>query len=415
MKNNRLKKIIRAGAAVLMAGVLSGCSVKFGTRKEPKLDTVIAHPTNGAEGMNVTYEMFRMEYKYFLEYSEIEDDTLEEVAAQCISQRKSIIDYLVNEQIILQKAREMGVYDLTEEEQKEVDDEVAERFAAHVAYYGTLAAMEQAGEDGELTMTDEEKDAIGNQRLDEMLENSGMTRDDFRWWVESSKITDKLEKAVGDTVPYSRAEEEFKGVQEYAEELYNTSMITYSMGGYDQIWLPDGSRLIKHILIGFDDDTLSSIRTLRSEGSDEEADKLRAEEAEKLKEKQEEIEAKLDEGGDIDELIAEYSADAVGSASNPDGYTVIPKGETFMKEFQEAAFVPEKIGDRTTCVTDYGVHIMIYVGNAKVSDSAVKSYTEYLYKELKSKEFSDKMLEWAEEYAFEIDYETLRLEAPEES
>ena len=415
MKNNRLKKIIRAGAAVLMAGVLSGCSVKFGTRKEPKLDTVIAHPTNGAEGMNVTYEMFRMEYKYYLDFSEIDDDTLEAVAAQCASQRKSIVESLVNEQIMLRKAREMGVYDLTEEERKAVDEEFAERIADHVAFYGNLAAYEQAGEDGEPTMTDEEKEAIGNQRLDEMLEKCGMTRDTFRWWVESSKIMEKLEKAVGDTVPYSKAEEEFKGVQEYAEELYNTSMTSYSMGGYSQIWLPEGSRLIKHILIGFDSDTLSSIKTLRGEGSDGEADKLRAEEAEKLKEKQEEIEAKLDEGADIEELIAEYSADAVGSTANPDGYTVIPNGETFVKEFQEAAFVPEKIGDRTTCVTDYGVHIMIYVGNAKVSDSAVKSYTEYLYEELKSKEFSDKMLEWAEEYAFEIDYETLRLEAPEES
>ena len=418
MKHTRLKKVIRAAAAVLMAGVLSGCSVKIGTNKEPKLDAVIAHPTggDGSEDMNITYEMFRKEYKYILTNNGIEDDTNEDYASYCKTQRESIIAYLVNEQIILHKAREMGLYDLTEEEMREVEESCSKNIAIQVEYYGNLAGSGMISDDGEsLTLSDEDKERLGNERFDELLEECGMTRDDLLWWSQSSKITEKLQNALGDTVPYAKAEEEFKGVQELAEELYNTNMSTYSNGGYDEIWLPDGSRLIKHVLIGFDSDIIKEIMMLRNEGSDEEADKKRAEAAEKLKEKQEEVEKKLEDGADIDELIKEYSADTEGSAAYPDGYTVIPGGNTYMAEFQEAAFVPQKIGDRTTCVTDYGVHIMIYAGNAKVSDEAIKQYTEYLYEELKSKEFSDKMLEWAEEYAFEIDYGTLRLEAPEES
>lgn len=422
MKKNEIKKLICAGAAVIMAGVMSGCSVKFGTNKEPKLSAVVAHATNDErlEEMNVTYEMFRKEYKYFLVNSGIEDDTAESVAASCKSQRESIISYLINEQIILRKAREMGLYDLTEEEQKEVNDDFEEKLAIQIEYYGKQAEQEliasTSGEDGEKpSMTAEEREAEGNRRLDEMLAKCGMTRDDLLWWAQSSKITDKLQKAIGDTVPYSKAEEEFKGVCEYAEELYTTDMVSYVMNSYDQIWLPKGSRLIKHILIGFDDDAKKEITSLRGENKKEEADKLREEEAEKLKSKQEEIEEKLDNGEKIDDLIVKYSDDAEGSAAYPEGYTVIPNGITYMDEFQEAAFVPEKIGDRTTCVTDYGVHIMIYVGEAKISDEDNKEFTDFLYDQLKSKEFNEKMIEWLAEYAFEIDYEALGLEAPEES
>lgn len=416
MRKSKLKNFIRMGTAVLMAGVLSGCSVKFGTRKEPKLDAVIAHPTNGehADEMNVTYEMFRKEYKYFLADAGIADDTDETVADYCRSQRESIISYLINEQIILCKAKEMGLYDLTEEEQKEVDENVAKSIDAQIKYYGALAAQERASEDENADpMTDEEKEEIGGKRLDEMLKKCGMTRDDLHWWAQSSKITAKLQDALAETVSYDRAEEEFEGVRKYAEELYNSNIVYYSMGGYDEIWLPEGSRLIKHILIGFDDDTAKEITALRNEGSDEEADKKRAEAAEKLKSKQEEIEKKLDDGESIDELIKKYSADAEGSAANPDGYTVVPNGVTYMDEFQKAAFVPQKIGDRTTCVTDYGVHIMLYAGNAKISDESVKANTDYLFSELKQLEFSNKMNEWAAEFAYEIDYEALRLEDPE--
>lgn len=414
MKNSKLKKVIQAGTAILLAGILSGCSVRFGTRKEPKLDAVVAHPADESlEEMNITYEMFRKEYKYLILNNGIEDDTDEDYASYCTSQRKNIINYLINEQIILRKAREMGVYDLTEEEMREVDESYSENIAIQVEYYGDLAASELASEDGESqTVSDEEKERLGNERFDKLLEECGMTRDDLLWWAQSSKITEKLQAALGENVPYSKAEEEFKGVQEYAEELYNAQNALYATGGYDQIWLPNGSRLIKHILIGFDDDTQSEIKALRGDGSDGEADKKRAEAAEALEEKRLEIEAKLDEGEDIDGLIKEYSADAAGSASYPDGYTVFPGGGVYMAEFEEASFVPEKISDRTTCVTDYGVHIIVYAGDAMISDEAVKNYTDYLHEQLRSKEFSDKMSEWAAEYAFEIDYEALRLEAP---
>lgn len=412
MRKSKLKTIINIGAALLTAGVLSGCSVKFGTNKETDLAAVVAHPTNGAEGMDVTYEMFRREYKYFLLNEGIEDDTEESVAAYCESQRESLLYYLVNQQIIVSHAKEMGIYDLTEEEQKEVDEGFDKQLAAQIQYYGTLAEQEMKSKDENASMTDEEKEEAGSKRLDEILEECGMTRDDMHWWAQFGKITEKLQKALEDTVTYERAEEEFRNAEKYAEETYNSNTEMFTMFGYDQVWLPEGSRLIKHILIDFDEETQNELRSLRSGGSDAEADKKRAEAAEKLKEKQEEIEKKLDDGESFDDLIKEYSADAEGSAAYPDGYTVIPNGQTYMAEFQKAAFVPAKIGDRTTCVTDYGVHIMLYAGIAEVSDESVKATIDRIFIDMKAAAFSDKMNEWAFELDYEIDYDALRLKDP---
>lgn len=414
MKKIKISKVLRAGTALLLAGALCGCSVKFGKYKEPKLDKVVANATSGenTEEMNITYEMFRKEYKYYLVNSGIDDDTEESVADKCKSQRGQIIAYLINEQLILRKAKELGVYELTEEEQAEVDKDFDEKIAEQIEYYKKQAETESAASGS--TLTDAEKEEIGNKKLDEMLEKCGMTREDLRWWAQSSKISAKLREEVGKAVDEAKAREELQKVIDLAEEYYKTDMSMYNQGAYYELWLPEGSRLIKHILIGFDSDTQTEIMSLRQEEKDDEADKKREEAAKALESKVQEVEQKLDDGEKFDDLIKTYSADASGSAGYPDGYTVIPNGTTYMEEFQKAAFVPEKIGDRTTCVTDYGVHIMLYADDAKITDETLKSFTDYVQEELQKVEFSKCLTEMEEIYNFEIDYDSLRLDDPAE-
>lgn len=85
-----------------------------------------------------------------------------------------------------------------------------------------------------------------------------------------------------------------------------------------------------------------------------------------------------------------------------------------MEEFQKASFVPKKIGERTICVTDYGVHIMVYAGDAKVSDEDLKYAVDTLYANMGSEELDKIFTERIDEYAFEIDYDALRLDKPAE-
>lgn len=430
MKKIRGSKIFLAGTAVLMAGALCGCSVRFGTRKEPAADKVVAYPTKGEDidDLKVLYGDFSKEYKFFLVNNNIEDDTAGYYASVCTQQRDTLIYTLINERILLHKAKEMDVYELTEEQQKAVDDEYNENIAAIIKMFGDRAEKELAekqeseaeqSDTSAPVMTDEEKEEAGGKLFDEMLEKAGMTRDDLHWWSESSRIMLNVQEEVYKSVDRSKAEELLKEQQKIAEELYKTDVSKYERGGYSEIgyvqmWLPKEARNIKHILLSFDDETKTEITSLRREGKDDEADKLREESAEKLKEKQAEVEKKLDDGANIDDLIPEYNSDP-GVQSYPDGYTVIPNGSSYVAEFQKAAFVPEKIGDRTSCVTDFGVHIMVYASDAKVPEENIKKIIDSFYAELQSDEFNKKIGEWNKEYAFTIDFETLRITSPETS
>ncbi len=431
--NSKASKIFRAGAALFLAGALCGCSMKFGTRTEPKLDKVVAYATGGEDidDLNITYEEFRKEYKFILANSGIDDDTKESIAAACKQQRSTIINTLIVQKIYARLAKEMGVSELTDEEQQEIDEEHEKTVESFIKQLGERAEQEleesqaSGGSDGETSeeetsetsapsMTDEEKREAGSKKLDEILEKAGMDREDMREWEVTAKIVEKVQNAIYNSVDRADAEKKLKDLQIEGEEYYNSEISKYEQGGYSQVWLPDGSRLIKHVLLAFDSDTQTQIRSLRSEEKDDEADKLRTEKAEELKSKQEEVEKKLDDGENIDDLINDYSADKAGSANYPNGYTVIPNGTTYMEEFQKASFVPKKIGERTICVTDYGVHIMVYAGDAKVSDEDLKYAVDTLYANMGSEELDKIFTERIDEYAFEIDYDALRLDKPAE-
>lgn len=431
--NSKFGKIFRAGAAVLLAGALCGCSVKFGTHKEPKLDKVVAYATQGEDidDLKITYEEFRKEYKFILANSGIDDDTAEDIATVCKQKRSDIINTLIVQKIYKQLAVEYGVSELTDEEQKEIDKTHEETVESFIKQLGNRAEqeLEESGGDSAETdgaseedtsetsapaMTDEEKYEAGSKKLDELLEKAGMTRDDMRDWEVTAKIVEKVQNAIFNSVDRADAEKQLEDLQKEGEEYYKSEISKFEQGGYSQVWLPDGSRLIKHVLLAFDSDTQTEIRSLRSEEKDDEADKLRTEKAQTLKSKQEEVEKKLDEGKNIDDLINEYSADKSGSASYHDGYTVIPNGTTYMEEFQKAAFVPEKIGERTVCVTDYGVHIMVYAGDAKVTDKDLENAVDQLYANLGEEELDKIFTERVNKYAFEIDYDALRLDKPAE-
>lgn len=410
----KFSKIMRIGTAVVMAGVLGGCSVKFSTNVEPDKDDIVAEPTSGTitDILKITYGDFKKEYDYALKGAGVEDDTESSIADACKTQRDTIITYLVNERIILQKASEMGIATLTDEEMNAVEEEYNSQIEEQIKSFGDMADYgTSTGEE----ISEEEKLERGEKDFDEFLTSCNLVRDDLLTWQVNSAITQKLINEIGKDVDYSAAEEAYHDYETKVKDLYSEDISQYEQSGFSAVWVPEGARMIKHILLAFDDETQVTISADRNNGDDEAADKLRAEKTAELQSKVDEVQKKLDDGEDFQTVMLEYSADAAGSSMNPDGYVVVPNGTSYMKEFQDAAFVPEKIGDRTVCSTDYGVHIMIYAGDAKVSDEQKKSFIDYMYEQQKQTAFSEKMSEWQSEYNYRINYEALRLDDPEES
>lgn len=427
MKKKQLTKIIKAGAAVLLAGALCGCSVKFGTKKQPKSDKVVAHATAGdnIEDMKITYERFRKEYWYVLVNSDIHDDTNldEALDAQCKEQRSKSVQYLINEQVIMTKAKELGVFELTAEEQAEVDKDYEEMIATAIAKEGdaavtelTLAAIEEANSNStEISLpelSDEEKKALGKERFEKILEECGMTYDDLKWWAQTSRIADKVYEAVATDIPQADVDAGYEALLEQAKTMYKEYNAYYFQMGYGDVWLPEGTRMVKHVLLGFDEETQKEIQALRKDYKNTDAKKLREEAAAALEEKVEEVLQKLDNGAKLDDVITEYTADKEGWEANPDGYVVTPDDTRWVTEFKEGALAIENIGERTVVATDYGVHIIVYTENAKITADSVEKVKNLLKTNLQNEKYSELVESWIAEYAYEIDYATLRIDDP---
>lgn len=432
MKN---KRILCAAAAAAVTVAVCGCSVRIGTNNvreveddyvvaKPSVDTVIdiGADTDGetvsidANALGITYLDFKKEYLYYLKAMGIADDTDESVADSCKEQRATIINYLINEQIIYDKARQLGVSTLTAEEMDSVETEYEELISEQIDYFAGIADYSDLGT---AEVSDDEKELRGGEAFDEYLADCGLTRDDLLMWQVSSAVTNKVyaEVTKDTTVEYSEAQQTFDDYVASIQALYEDNVYEYESGAYSVYWIPDGSRRIKHILLSFDESFTDELTDMRDNGDDDGADELRAEKAAELEQTADDIIGMIEGGSDFDELITEYSADASGSSLYPDGYLVVPDSEYYMQEFTDAALSLENVGDYCTAVTDYGVHIILYASDAAVTDEDVESYVQYIYETLdtnaKTAYFNELLDQWKEEYSYEIDYEALRLDDPD--
>ncbi len=442
----RFRKNFQILAAVLLvAGLFAGCKVRFGTT--PQDGDIVAKPSsNSSEDLEITYKEFDQQYRYFLSQYGIKDDTDPQYADTCREQRQNIIDSLILNKVYLKKAAELNVAELTEEETAQVREDIDRRFEEQAKYYGQTAlgaANSGGGADGSgntgqdsysdagqsssvdqpsdsssdtSSPTDEEILARGYEELDKMLAGCGITRSDIIKWSEDyiriTKLMDEIMKSVTMEAAEKRAAEIIKTL----ENMYNSDdRYDFFEKGYDRLWVPEGSRRIKHVLLGFGDDVVLQIGALRYAGNDDEADALRTETAAGFSERIAQVEKLLDENVDFNTILLNYSADANGSSVYPDGYLVTRDDDRYVKEFIEAAFTIESVGGRTLCTSDYGVHIMIYASDAKPDEESVKDFTNAVFNKLCQDAVDERTEEWQAEYNYEIDREKLRIEAQSSS
>lgn len=369
-------------------------------------DKVIAEIKDHPE-MNVTFGEFIKEYKYYLASYGITNDTDPMYASTFQSRREYIVNYLINEEVMRKKFEELGL-SLSAEDEAQIDTDTATGIESIKTTLKTQISATLA--EGE-TLTDEELTQRAEEGFNNLLTSCGLTPDDFRNWQKSIVMQEKLSDHVNKDFTYERseAEKEVEKLIENAKTSYAEDKSTYNTDTMSAFWIPEGSRYIKHILLKFDDDAVTEISTLRSEGKDAEADKLRDEKLAEMADKISEVEAKVAAGEDFDALMKEYSGDGDTTMS----YLIVPGTTRYMDGFAETALAIPELGGTDVCDTDYGHHIIKYTEVAEVKDEDRKTYTDGLYQYLKeayiSRNFSDAMVEWRESYSFEIDRETLLL------
>lgn len=208
--------------------------------------------------------------------------------------------------------------------------------------------------------------------------------------------------------------------------LYEGNIAYYEQAesyGERVMYVPEGFRRVKHILVVLSDEAQSELSNLEyqldsveaelaKEGADTAALNTKKAEIEgkidavfaSIDPKAQEIMDKLAAGEDFIALMEEYGEDP-GMKSEPyatEGYLVHADSAQWVTEFRDAAVALEKIGDISQPVrTSYGLHIIRYEGDVKAGPVDYESVKDELLAEvqdvLMNNYYNDLVAQWRAE------------------
>ena len=451
--NAKIAKVL--GLVLVLALVLSGCNLievdadMQADEDIAKLDKQFSKVVASYDGGEVTandvmgeftnnYSQTYYLYQYYFGYSMTADEVH--------SLMEESIDQHVRNAIVAEHFDE--TMELSAEELAEVETLAQESF--ETAQTGALDAAEGK--------TDKEKQA--NTRV--LLKQEGLTHDSiYANQLVSTKVS-KMEQSLRDAVT-EVSDEDLQAaydakVAEQQESYTDGSSFESDMSGDSAIvcWMPEGYRTVKHILVIPEDELMSTYKTAVSdlssaqstlEGYQAELAALNDDDAtegartaeeiqadidaaeasvasaqsavetaaqaclDSVKDKTDEIYARLEAGEDFEALIAEYGEDP-GMQNEPTssrGYYVSAASTNWEVNFRDAAMALENVGDYTTepVLSGSGVHIIRYESDVTAGPVALDEVREALYAEtlteLQEANVTDTIEAWVAERNVSID------------
>lgn len=247
-----MKKIVRL-CALLMALALfvSGCSmVKVTKTQDPA--TVLAEFTGG----QVLLSDAQAEYDEVVAYYSANGYELnDEEAIRSI--KDEIVHYLVENKVIENKARELGLYELSEEEKKSLTEAAEKEYEEALEYYMVYFQSDEEGQDPEAVRAE----------VAVYLAENGYTKEMAVELALSDAWQNKLNEYVTADVAASEdqinaAYEELVAADQGSFEVDPYNFEYAAMSGNDLYWYPEGYRAVKHILIPFTDEQVETLSEL---------------------------------------------------------------------------------------------------------------------------------------------------------
>ena len=352
------------------------------------------------------------------------------------------LQYTMRTTVLRQKAAELGLDQLTDEEKAEMEAGGKEQWAALIDYYiSSTGAITD-------TATDDEKAAARADAEAELLKY-GYTEEMMisQYTEEASEqlLTDRLKAYL--TADKTVTDEE---VQAYFDDLVKDDKESYEndVGSYEfysryygqpSYYTPEGYRGVTHILLKVDDELLNTWKDLSArleeQKSDAQAETVApaetAADAEPTAEPEpteepvteemvkaaeqaildsvrptvDEIKAKLAGGTSFDDLIKEYGQDPgmEDDATRAEGYAVHKDSILWDPAFTEAAMALQKIGDvGEPIVGQYGVHILHYLrdipgGAVELTDEMKEEFRSTMLSEIQNEALNSALDQWMEE------------------
>ncbi len=376
---------------------------------------IIAQTADGTadkEFFDIPFSEFFSEYMYYLISYQITDDMSEENKEKCAGYRDNIISYMTFERMYLYIAdKEYGISEstLTQEQLDEVRtnaDNVKKDWAAN--FYA--AVTEKLGEDA----SEEDKEQMCMDVLHIVLTKCGLDENIFYNWELSHYIQEKVIEKLAENAGDISEDDVTKMLDEFIEEAKdkaeNSPADYESLTAYPMVYIPEGTRVANHIFISFSDEDLTKIAQAKSDGKEEETDKLvEAAYTEDIRAKVEEVSRKLAEGTDFAELQSEYN-----SASS-EAMIVLKNSPSFFEEYRTALYSLENIGDVSEPVNySNGIYFIQYAQDAEVTAEETEQIRESMRSYLKDYAAQSAQnaayTEWLERFPYTIDYDLLQID-----
>ena len=452
---------------VKLLSLLLCVSLLFGAALAEETETAVAQPADDAviarlNGKDVTWGDASYYFNLYISYGYV--DTANDLDVEWWKAKS--MENAIDAAILMSKAEEFGFYPLSEEEAATVDAQLEGDWEAAMQSYISSNYPDLTDDS-----TDEEK-AEANAAAEKYFADLGYTMETLREDYHKSNALNKLQEMMlqDATVTDEEIDEAYQTLVEQDKALYENDLKAYcdyqSQVQYSQMlaaygygtamdaaaYRPAGFRGVKHILLPVDETLMTTYTDLQARyeeqenaseeaaaettdaetAAEESADATPAPTAEPVTEEQvneakaaifasladkiDEINQKIADGADFDELIATYAVDAEGNATDPgmnsepyktNGYEVCEFSTDYVPEFVEAAMSIDTLGGVSApYLSDYGVHIVKYVrdvpaGPIELSDADRETRRSELLSEKQRVLYNNVMTGWREEATIE--------------
>ncbi len=292
----------------------------------------------------------------------------EEVGGSVLSE---VIQNLVSDRILERHAREMGLYELTDEDKAAIDAEATESYQAQLDFYKQLLdtsdmTQEEANGAAKAYLQDSEGVTLASTRSE--IEDGWWKRKLFDALTKDVTVDDTQVRAAYDALVAEQQESFTAYPDDYESAQMNGETIVYNLPGY---------RAVRMLLIGFDDpDAMIEAAELREQQASGDADEaIQARLDELYAPVEARAQAALEElgsGADFEDMIERIGADEgmKDDALRATGYYVAKDSPLWPAEMASAAMALKSVGDFSNPVRmDGGVAILQYVG--EVPEGAV--------------------------------------------
>jgi foldase protein PrsA len=390
----QVKSISILLAIILLLGIVAGCGL---VQVNPEKDrSQVVAEVNGEKILKgeVLDRLDRDKAYYNLTDEDINNKDNKEMVLEV---KKTILDQIATEKLLLQKASEAGIEvndQIREEARKELEDIKKDLEDQIRRFDEEEAEDEEDEEDEEDGKEPEEKnyEQEAHEYINEQLAAMGMTEGEYIEFLAQQKCIEKL---------YERTVEDVQVPQEEVDQFYNEELTmqkeNIALIGTRPVTLYEPPKVrVKHIAVEIPSQKTSEYQDLMKEEKEDEAKELLDKELEAIKDHATEILNKAKAGEEFEKLVEEV---------NPDLAEVMEEGITTHKEnyylpdeYLEVAF-QLKEGEISDLVsTPYGYYIIKLEEKYPEKTYTLEEKKEDIEEQLKSEKRQEKWEEILSEW-----------------